>query len=224
MTAARPPLGLCRGCAVALLALVAGLLLYLPGAMGLAHAADAGRSPQYGMVVTPKNFPNHDADDVSDMFRRSADLGSFAVMRVNWSDANRWEAAQAMLQLAVRQNLATVLELTALKNDELKGAKLDPPKDVIDTAGKKLSLSVPAVAERFSNAVLELAELRPDYLAVATDVNLLQQTDPAEFDALVAVYRQLVPRIKQRSPNTRVYVSFQWDALQSGDASARRLV
>lgn len=202
--------------------LLAALLMALLTCIGSppTMAADGQLAARTGMVVTPKNFPNHSAEDVADMFRLSAEMGSFSVMRVNWNDPKHWEAAQAMMGLAERQGLRTVLEFGPLKLDEIKGASIDAPKDVTEAAGKRLSFSVLAVAERFTKAVLELAELKPDYLAVATDVNLLQLSDAQEFDAFVAVYRKLYPQIKKRSPATRVYVSFQWDALQAQDASA----
>jgi hypothetical protein len=70
------------------------------------------------------------------------------------------------------------------------------------------------VTEAFTRTVLEMAELKPPYLAIATDVNLLAQSDPGEFAAFAAVYRQLYPRIKKVSPDTRVFVTFQWEAAQ----------
>jgi hypothetical protein len=208
------------------LSLAAFLIAVLPGLGGVdAHAAEQRLAARLGVVVTPKNFPNQSAEDVTDMFRLNAELGSFSVIRVNWNDAKRWEAAQVMMGMAERNNLATVLEFTAFKADEIKGASLDPPKDVIDAAGKRVSFTVPAVVERFNKAVLELAELKPAYLAVATDVNLLQMSDAAEFEAFAEAYRKLYPQIKKRSPGTRVYVSFQWDALQARDVgSMRKLV
>lgn len=187
-----------------------------------ARSAEGKTGARLGVVVTPKNFPNHSAEDVADMFRLNSELGSFSVMRVNWNDPKHWEAAQAMMSLAERRSLVTVLEFTPFKADELKGASIDAPKDVIDAAGKRVSFTVPAVAERFSKAVLELAELKPAYLAVATDANLLQLSDPAEYEAFAEVYRTLYPKIKQRSPQTKVYVSFQWEAMQGRDLAGMR--
>lgn len=199
--------------------LMASLLLFGASDAGSADTQVAARA---GVMVTPKNFPNHNGEDVADMFRLAAELGSFAVMRVDWNDPGRWEAAQAMVGMAQKRNLGTVLELTAFKADELKGASLSPPKDLSDAVEKKISFTNPAVVEKFSRTVLELSELKPDYLAVATDVNLLQLSEPPEYDAFAALYKKLYPQIKQRSPNTKVYVSFQWDALQGKDTGTIR--
>ena len=123
-----------------------------------ARSVEGSSGARLGVIVTPKNFPNHSGEDVADMFRLNAELGSFSVMRVNWSDPKHWEAAQAMMSLAERRGLGTVLEFTPFKADELKGASIDAPKDVVDAAGKRVSFTVPAVAERFMKALLELAE------------------------------------------------------------------
>ena len=51
-----------------------------------ARSAEGKTGARLGVVVTPKNFPNHSAEDVADMFRLNSELGSFSVMRVNWNE------------------------------------------------------------------------------------------------------------------------------------------
>ncbi len=201
-------------------ALVA-FVLALAGAQPSA-GAESKASFLTGTVVTPRNFPNQSADDLSDMFRVNAELGSFAVIRMDWKDPNRLDAVRALVSLATARNLKPVVELNPLKADGIKGAEIDPPKEV---SARKLSFGNPAVAEPFTRAVLEIAELRPPYLAIATDVNLLALSDPGEYDAFTSLYRTLYKRVKQVSPSTRVFVTFQWDALQrSGERAGRGLV
>jgi Tol biopolymer transport system component len=174
-----------------------------------------------GTVVTPKNFPKHKAEDLTDMFRLNAELGNVAVVRVNWNDANRFVVAKILVRMADQQSLSSVVELSPFKADGLKGASLDPGKALSGVRGD-VSFSNPAVAEAYSKAVLELAEIRPAYLAVATDVNLFAMTDRAGFRAFVDMYRDLYPRIKRTSPDTRVFVTFQWDAMRGESAGANR--
>ncbi len=147
------------------------------------------------------------------MFRLNAELGSLAVVRLNWNDANRFEAARVLVGMGDQRSLSMVVELSAFKADGLKGASLDPGKSVTG-AGRQPSFTNPAVSEAFTKAVLELAELRPPYLAVATDVNLFALTDPKGFRQFANLYRDIYQRIKQTSPNTKVFVTFQWDAMQ----------
>ncbi len=170
-----------------------------------------------GTVVTPRNFPRQTADDLADMFRLDSELGSFAVVRINWNDSNRFEAAKVLVALGDQKSLASVVELSPFKADGLKGASLDPGKMV---TGRPLSFTNPAVADAFSKAVLELAQIKPPYLAVATDVNLYAQTDPQGFSAFANLYRTLYPQIKRISPDTKVFVTFQWDAMQGQTPAA----
>ncbi len=192
-------------------------------ASAVAICAEPAASFRTGAVVTPRNFPDHTADDVADMFRLNAELGNFSVIRVTWSDPNRLNAVRGMMDLAKQFNLAPVVELSPFKADELKGAKLEVPREVTG-AGGRISFTNPAVAEAYSKMALEVAELKPPYLALATDVNLLALSDPGEYSAFSAVYRKLYERIKQASPATKVFVAFQWDAMQKRDAKANREV
>src|SRR5262245_23306183 len=87
-------------------------------------------SSRTGTVVTPRNFPNHSAEDLSDMFRLNAELGSFAVVRVNWNDAKRFEAARVLVTMGDQRALSMVVELSPFKANGLKGASLDPGSSV----------------------------------------------------------------------------------------------
>jgi len=176
-----------------------------------------------GTVLTPRNFPKHTPDDLTNMFRLNAELGSFAVVRVNWNDTNRFEVARALVGMGDQRSLSMVVEFSPFKVDGLKGASLDPGKSV-PAAGRRTSLTDPAVADAFRKAVLELAEIKPAYLAIATDVNLYAITDPGGFKQLTVLYRDLYPRIKQISANTQVFVTFQWDAMQSRSPGENRAV
>src|SRR3982751_1278254 len=106
-----------------------------------ATAAEPAPAMRTGVLVTPRNFPNHKMEDVADMFRLTAQVGSFAVIRLDWSDANPRDAARLLVGQAEANGLAVVLELSPFKADELKGAALEPPKDVAGEAGGRLSFS-----------------------------------------------------------------------------------
>ena len=65
-----------------------------------AENAAAKLDAQTGVLATPRNFPNHTAADIEDMFRLSAELGSFSVIRVDWNDAKRLEVARVLVTSA----------------------------------------------------------------------------------------------------------------------------
>jgi Tol biopolymer transport system component len=195
------------------------LLTALVAACAIAPPAGAEPAAPFrtGVVVTPRGFPNHTAADVADMFQLDARVGSFSVVRVTWSDPERLSSVRWMVELARQANLDPVVELSPFKADELKGAALDPPREV---GGGRASFSNPKLADAYAEFVVEVAKLKPSYLAVATDVNLVALSDAKEFAAFAAVYRTLYERVKQTSPETKVFVTFQWDAMQGAKAQA----
>lgn len=186
-----------------------------------AQPSSARLSSKIGTVVTPRNFPKQTAEDLADMFRINAELGSVAVIRLNWHDLGRFEAARILVTLAQQRSLTAVLELNPFKADGLKGASLDPGKAISGNV-RRNSFTDPAVSEAFRNAVLELAQIQPEYLGIGSDVNLYARTDPDGFEAFANVYRTLAPEIKEISPATKVFVTFQWDVMQQQAAQANR--
>ncbi len=201
---------------------LAGLLVLVAGTGG-AMAAEALPGLRTGVVMTPKNFPDHTPEDVADMFRVGAEAGNLAVIRIPWNDPNRMTAIRVMADLATQHGLEPVIQLSPFKADGLKGATLELPREV-STAGGRASFSNPAVVQAFVKAALEIAEVAPPYLALATDVNLVQLSDPAEYAAFARAYREAYERVKQAAPATRVFATFQWDAMQSADARTSRAV
>lgn len=191
---------------------------------GAPGAQVAKLSSKTGTVVTPRNFPKQTIEDLADMFRLNAELGSFAVIRVEWKDPNHFEAARALSGLGDQRSLDAVVELNPFRVDGLKGATIDAGNAASVGGRQRLSFSNPAVAEAFTKATLEMAQIRPAYLAVATDVNLHAMTDRASADALVRLYRGLYPQIKRIAPDTAVFVTFQWDAMQQNIGAGGDLI
>jgi hypothetical protein len=54
---------------------------------------------------------------------------------------------------------------------------------------------------------------RPRYLAVATEINLYARIHPGDFDAFVHLYRAVYDAVKTASPETAVFVTFQYEDL-----------
>lgn len=197
---------------------VAGLVACL-SLLGAAPAPAAGAPWLSGAVMTPRNFPDHGPAELGDMFRVGAELGTLAVIRIDWKDPNRLEAVRALMTLAAQRNLKAVVELNPLKADGISGAKIDPPSEA---SVSRMSFSNRDVSGPYSRAVLELAELKPPYLALATDVNLLALSEPGEYAAFAALYRRLYERVKRVSPSTKVFVTFQWEAMLEHNAASNR--
>ncbi len=75
-------------------------------------------------------------------------------------------------------------------------------------------LSNPALRQAFVAEAKYIAlNYRPAYLALGTEVNAAFERDPAAYQAFVASYREAYDVVKTASPETLVFVSFQYEQL-----------
>ena len=58
-----------------------------------------------------------------------------------------------------------------------------------------------------------LAEYQPAYLGLANEVNLLAAADPGAFEQVVALWNDALPIVRELSPTTKVFVTFQYESL-----------
>lgn len=166
--------------------------------------------PGLGVALTPKDFPRHTAKDVAQMFATGKELGDYAVFIYQWSDPNLISTAKAMLKTSQEDGYTPIIGLSPTVLSGLRD-QLDVPEHVRQMAGANLSFANPAVHLPFIQTALELAKLKPPYLCLATEINLMAFKNIEEFKYIAFVYKKLYPEIKKISPSTKVFVSFQWD-------------
>lgn len=173
-------------------------------------AAGQSLSGEIAVAMTPANFPQHKAKDVEDMFTLGKDVATGAILIYQWGEQDFQKVAKTMVGLCNKANLTPILSISPTK---LEGARneLDVPNSVRKAAKRDLSFKNGAVNKQFAADVLELAKLNPAYLGLATEINLLAFKDIKEYIYFAAVCKKLYPEIKKISPNTKVFVSFQWD-------------
>lgn len=165
-----------------------------------------------GIALTPRHFPNHTPEDVRQMFRIGRDLGEYAVFIYQWSDPNLFSAVKAMLKLSQEWKYIPMIGLSPTILGGLRD-KLDVPEGVRKKVKGNLSFSNPEVYKPYIETVTELARLKPPYLCLATEINLMAFSNINEYIYFGHVYKKLYPVIKKISPETKVFVSFQWDAM-----------
>src|SRR5262249_3006177 len=91
----------------------------------------------------------------------------------------------------------------------LEGRRATPS---VPESARGSSLGDPEVRRKFESDALELAGLRPDYLGLATEVNLFA-SNPKEYRALLSLVGETYLRVKRDNPALAVTVSFQWDVM-----------
>lgn len=84
---------------------------------------------------------------------------------------------------------------------------------VPDGVGEK-SFANERVKQAFREYILWIArELRPEYLAIGVEVNMLRENNPEEFERYLAIYSELYDEVKRISPNTKVFPTLQYEYL-----------
>jgi hypothetical protein len=86
-----------------------------------------------------------------------------------------------------------------------------------DLAGA--DFSNPVVRTAYQNYALRLArDFHPRYLGLASEINTYADTYPEDFPNFLSLYRETHKKIKAESPETKVFVTFQWEDLNNYDA------
>ena len=67
---------------------------------------------EFGIALTPKNFPNHKGVDVVDMFEKAKDSGSYAALIYQWSETGFDKTAKIMVEQCDRFGLKPIVGLS----------------------------------------------------------------------------------------------------------------
>ena len=185
-----------------------GLLLGV--LLGGSNMASAATFQTLGVAVTPAHFPHQSDKDIEDMFRLGKQVGDVGVFIYQWGQPDFKEVAAKVVQAAKGANLIPVVALSPTRLDGAR-AEYDVPDAVRRKAGRKLSFSDKNVYEPFISDALELARLKVPYLCLATEINFLAFKDIKEYINFAAIYKRTYAEVKKISPETKVFVSFQWD-------------
>jgi len=191
---------------------ILALMWFLLLAAGVAAQAEAPR----GVAITPRNFPNHSAADVDQAFRLAREAGRHAVFIYQWSELDP-AVVSTMFAKAAQHDLIPVLGLSPTTLDQGR-KELDVPASVRRQAGADLSFSNPVVRAAYVKTATELARLKPVYLCLATEINFLALQRLPEYLHFASLYKEAYRAVKQISPTTRVFVTFQWEWVRILDA------
>lgn len=90
--------------------------------------------------------------------------------------------------------------------------------DVAATVAEQQGVGSVLVLQPTAQATLDelrtlLTAHQPAYLGLGNEVNLLATKDPAAFEQLVALWQQALPVVRELSPDTKVFVTFQYEWL-----------
>ena len=162
-----------------------------------------------GIAITPRNFPAHSGEDVDAAFQRAAGIAGHAVFIYQWHALNI-NVVRLMVEKSKKSGLKTILGLSPTTLDQGR-KELDLPPAIRRKAGSRVSFANPVIRKAFVESARALAGLKPPYLCLATEINFLALQRLNEYLHFASLYKEAYRAVKQISPETKVFVSFQWE-------------
>lgn len=165
-------------------------------------ARPAGTAYGIAGLIAP-NFPNSTADDYRTFFSALPRLGGWVGTYASWTpEAGVPDIARSQRQVGEQFGYQT-LPIVGFHQDLHPGLRL-----LVDFAD-------PAqVADFTADLVAFAAEVRPPFLGIGNEVNRIHEDEPAAFDAWVEALPAIVEAIHAASPDTRVFVTFQYEFMR----------
>jgi hypothetical protein len=157
----------------------------------------AARDTVLGVELIPANMPVSSVDDVGRSLWLTSQVGGHVSKIWHWGDPAALSFVRPMMQQASQFGLMTLMQMGTI----FLGEPAPPP-------GYVSSFANPSTRERFLADVRLLAEMRPNYLVLTTEANLMYRFNPVEFENYRAVYAQAYALVKSVSPSTQVGVSY----------------
>jgi hypothetical protein len=196
------------------------LVLYAAGACSQPAEPIKINSPSTkfdtGIAITPRNFPAHSLEDVDEAFQMAAGLADHAVFIFQWHELDL-NVVRLMVEKSRKSGLKPILGLSPTTLDQGR-KELDLPPDIRRKAGLLVSFANPVIRKAFIKSARKLANLKPPYLCLATEINFLALQRINEYLHFASLYKETYRAVKQVSPETRVFISFQWEWMRILDA------
>lgn len=181
---------------------------------------DAGVTA-YGFFPSP---PEISLASVMNHFRAMSEYGDFVIFQnaIPWQDFVAGIDGESQKRTDIRN------QMTLARQNKLDAIWVVDPLNGLNRrefmglpAGWQPSFANPNVRAAFTNYTLWLVhEFRPRYLGLASEINTYADAHPEDFPHFVELYRQVYALVKAQSPETRVFVTFQWEDLNNLFASA----
>ena len=183
--------------------------------------------PEISVFDTEKTaygfFPTPSEVSVESVLRTMKNIGEHAdtalfQQEIPWADfiespdadSKKLEDLRGMVGLAVGNGLESIFivdPLNGLNRREFMGL----PPELADG-----NFGTPEIRSAYKNYALRLVrEFNPRYIGLASEINTYMDAHPDDVDNYLSLYRETYAAIKAESPETQVFVTFQWDDLNN---------
>lgn len=157
--------------------------------------------------LVPANFPASTEEDWRRFYELLPGLGGWVGTFASWTPGTGMpEIMRSQAQVGERFGFRTI-PTVGFGHQEIGRYEL-----VID-------FTDPEEVALYQEAVVSLArDLRPPFLGLGNELNLLWEEDPEAFDAIAAALPDIAAAIREASPGTQVFTTFQLEFLRGGGA------
>jgi len=125
-------------------------------------------------------------------------------------DSPSIEEMQGTLELARQNGLEAIFVIDPLQGFDRSKIATFPP----ELAGSDFGAE--GVRRAFKNYALRLVrEFSPRYLGLASEINTYADAHPEDFPNYLSLYHEVYAAVKDESPETQIFVTFQWEDLNS---------
>lgn len=171
----------------------------------------------YGFFPTPPEISVESVVENMKNISEHADVALFQ-QEIPWTDfekspdadSKKLEELHDMVGLAVGHGLQPIFvvdPLNGLNRREFMGL----PPELADG-----SFATAEIRDAFKNYALRLVrEFNPPYIGLASEINTYLDAYPNDGENYLSLYRDTYSAIKAESPETQVFVTFQWDDLNN---------
>lgn len=170
----------------------------------------------YGFFPSP---PEVTLESVFKTFETMGEHGDFVLIQQNakWEDFVDSVDGESQTRtdiinqtkLAHQNNLEYIFVLDALNGLNRREFSGLP-------AGWEASFANPDVRSAYKNYALWVARsFHPHYLGLASEINTYMDAYPDDAQNFVSLYNEIYALVKAESPETQIFVTFQWDDLNN---------
>jgi hypothetical protein len=178
--------------------------------------SDAAEPTVYGFFPTPAEATTQAIFDVYENMGLHADVALFQ-QNFPWEefvDGVQTES-KTIIDIGHQVNLAHENGLEVFfMIDPLNG--LDRSELYNLPSGWEASFGNPQVRASFTNVTLSIVrEFHPSYLGLASEINTYQDKNPEDFENYMSLYLEVYDLVKAEAPDTKIFVSFQWEEMNN---------
>lgn len=157
----------------------------------------AAKDTPFGAELIAANFPTSTTEDAIQALTLTAEVGGHSSFVWHWSDRVAFPAIPSIVSGMRAFGLKSLIQVGAIF------LNAPGPPD-----GLERSFGNPATRAQFLSDVTAIAKTKPDYLVLATEINILRRFNAPEFEHYRTLYSEAYSIVKLYSPGTHVGVSF----------------